>query len=144
MGMRILLLAIALGACGGSSKPPAQTDHRTLFERLGGQPAIDAIVHDFVVATKADARISARFANVDPAKLEASMDVHVCSITGGGCTYTGKSMVDAHTGMHLTHDEMVAFIDDLRQVLIRDHVPEREGMDVLHAFEGLEPQVVGH
>jgi len=142
----VVVLAVVLAACGGSQPAPSAPppDNRTLFERLGGQPAINAVVHQFVETTKADARLSQRFVNTDAPKLEQSMDDHICSITGGGCTYKGKSMADAHTGMHLTADEFAAFMDDLRQVLIQLHVPEREGREVLHAFGAMQPDVVGH
>jgi len=43
--MRLLSLLVLSSACGGhpaaSTTPPA--DNRTLFERLGGQPAINAL-----------------------------------------------------------------------------------------------------
>jgi hypothetical protein len=70
--MRIFTTLVLVAACG-AGKPPA-TDTRPLFVRLGGQPAINAVVHEFVLATKAD---------------------NVCSITGGGCTYKGKTMTAA-------------------------------------------------
>ncbi|MFT3692733.1 MAG: group 1 truncated hemoglobin [Kofleriaceae bacterium] len=140
--MRSLVL-VALVACGGKHTDPPP-DNRTLFERLGGQPAINAVVHEFVQTTKADPRISQFFANADSAKLEASMDVHICSITGGGCTYTGKSMLDAHTGMHLPDDAFTAFMDDLTKTLAHFKVPKREAMEVIGAFNGMKPDVVNH
>jgi len=139
--MRSLALALALAACHSH---PAPTDNRTLFERLGGQPAINAVVHEFVVTTKADSRISQFFLNTDPVKLEAAMDDHVCSITGGGCTYKGKTMLAAHTGMKLSDADFAAFMDDLQQVLAKVKVPARETKEVLDAFNGLKPEVVGH
>ncbi|HEY3802657.1 MAG TPA: group 1 truncated hemoglobin [Kofleriaceae bacterium] len=139
------IVATVLVACGASSKPaPAPPDNRSLFERLGGQPAINAVVHEFVVTTKADPRISQFFLNTDPVKLEQSMDDHVCSITGGGCAYRGKSMRDAHTTMKINDADFAAFMDDLRQVLVKLEVPEREGREVLTAFDGMKGDVVGH
>ena len=125
--MRYALVIVGcLVACGGAQPAPAPTpvpapatDHRTLFERLGGQPAINAVVHEFVLTTKADARINVFFLNTDPVKLEQAMDDHVCSITGGGCSYKGRSMVDAHTGMKLGDVHFAAFMDDLTQVLTK-------------------------
>jgi hemoglobin len=142
------LVAATLVACGGSPPPqttsPASADNRTLFDRLGGQPAINAVVHEFVMTTKADDRISARFLNTDPVKLEQAMDDHVCSITGGSCTYHGKSMRDAHVGMKLTDAEFAAFMDDLQKVLAKLNVPARETKEVVAAFDGMRGDVVGH
>ena len=142
---RLCIGIVVVAACGASSKPAAPPpDNRSLFERLGGQPAINAVVHEFVLTTKADARISQFFINTDPVKLEQAMDDHVCSITGGGCTYRGKSMRDAHTGMKVGDADFAAFMDDLKQVLVKLNVPEREGREVLSAFAGMKGDVVGH
>ena len=140
--MRILAIGVLVAACG-TTKPPA-TDTRPLFVRLGGQPAINAVVHEFVVATKADNRINQYFMNTDPVKLEEAMDDHVCAITGGGCTYKGKSMTAAHTGMKLRDPDFAAFVEDLQMVLDKLKVPARESGEVLAAFRGMQGEVVGH
>lgn len=141
--MRSLLLVLALTACGSKHTDPPP-DNRSLFERLGGQPAINAVVHEFVATTKADPRISQFFMNTDSKKLEEAMDVHICSITGGGCTYTGKTMLAAHTGMKVGDDAFAAFMDDLTKTLARFKVPKREAMEVIGAFNGMKPDVVNH
>ncbi len=141
--MRSLMLALLVTACGGKHTDPPP-DNRTLFERLGGQPAINAVVKEFVATTKADPRINQFFANTDPVKLEQAMDIHICSITGGGCSYQGKSMLDAHTNMHLSDDNFAAFMDDLTKTLAHFKVPKREAMEVIGAFDGMKPDVVNH
>ena len=138
----VMALACACGGKGTTSA--AKPDARPLFERLGGQPAINAVVHEFVATTGADPRINLFFANTDKAKLEASMDEHICSITGGGCTYKGKSMLDAHTNMHLAEKDFDAFMDDLQKTLAKLKVPQRETDEVLGAFRGMKADVVGH
>ena len=138
--------AFALAACGGKSKgseQPAGPD-KPLFERLGGQPAINAVVHEFVAMTGADPRINMFFTNVDIPKLEKAMDDHICSITGGGCTYAGKSMLDAHTNMKVLQKDFDAFMDDLDKTLTKLDVPAREKGEVLGAFRGVAADVVGH
>ena len=58
--MRLLPFVAALAAACHSH--PAPTDNRSLFERLGGQPAINAVVHEFVV-TLAKLKVPARETN---------------------------------------------------------------------------------
>jgi len=53
--------ALALTACFTHS-PPTHTNAPTLYERLGGQPAINAVVDDFVANVAADQRINRFFA----------------------------------------------------------------------------------
>jgi hemoglobin len=143
-----LAVSLALFACGGSKQPaaeapaPATTDNRSLYERLGGTPAITAVVEEFVATTGSDPRISAFFVNADVPRLKQMMVDHICSITGGTCTYGGKSMKESHTGMHVKPEHFAAFMDDLAKTLDKLNVPAREKGEVLAAFESMQPDVI--
>ena len=73
------LLAFTLA--GGSAL--AQT--RTLYDRLGGYPAISAVVDDFVKNVAADKRINKFFANANIDRLKARLVEQICQGTGGPC-----------------------------------------------------------
>ncbi len=154
--MRTLLVAVCLlaSACGGSSKPDttptgegsgsasASADTRTLFERLGGLPAIEAVVKEFVKTTGADPRIAQFFTNADIPRLEKLMVEQICEGTGGPCKYTGKSMKESHTGMKVKEEHFAAFIEDLTATLDKFEVGEREKAEVLAAFNSMKADVV--
>jgi hemoglobin len=142
----VLAFVIALAACGGKSKTdtaasPA-TDNRTLYERLGGTPAITAVVERFVAVTGSDPRISVFFTNADVPRLKTMMVQHICELTGGPCKYTGKSMKESHTGMKVKEEHFTAFMDDLAKTLDELEVPAREKGEVLAAFNSLKADVV--
>ena len=143
------ILFVLAAACGGSSKPAtttggdtAATDTRTLFERLGGLPAIEAVVKDFVATTGADPRIAQFFTNADIPRLEKLMVEQICEATGGPCKYTGKSMKESHTGMKVKEEHFTAFIEDLTKVLEKFKLGEREKGEILAAFNSMKPDVV--
>ena len=142
----LLTFVLSLTACGGASKatetPPAATDNRSLYERIGGTPAIEAVVKRFVKVTAADPRISMFFTNVDEGRLISMMVEHICELTGGPCKYTGKSMKESHTGMKVKQEHFTAFMEDLAATLDEFKVPAREKGEVLGAFESLEGDVV--
>ncbi len=141
----IPLFVLSLAACGGKSKAdtsPAQTDNRSLYERLGRSEGIAAVVKRFVEVTGSDPRISVFFINADKARLEAMMVEHICELTGGPCKYTGKSMKESHTGMKVKQDHFDAFMDDLAKTLDEMKVPAREQGEVLGAFNSLKGDVV--
>ena len=75
------IASLALLLVGCATAPPATT--RPLYDRLGGQPAITAVVHDFVARVGADSRINARFARTNLARLETLLVEQVCAATGG-------------------------------------------------------------
>jgi hemoglobin len=154
MRIRSLLVALlfAAAACGGKSPSESTTastgagagsaDTRSLFERLGGLPAIEAVVKEFVKTTGADPRIAQFFTNADIPRLEKLMVEQICEGTGGPCKYTGKSMKESHTGMKVREEHWAAFVEDLAATLDKFKVGEREKGEVLAAFNAMKPDVV--
>src|SRR5438105_2818821 len=107
-----LMMGGALAGCAnmmktaGPAKPP-------LYERLGGQPAIVAVVDDFVGNVAADARINTFFANTNIPRLKRLLVEQICAGSGGPCTYSGQSMAEAHRGLGVKDADVNAPVDDL-------------------------------
>jgi hemoglobin len=122
--------------------PAAPAPDKPLFERLGGEPAITAVVDEFVNRTTTDARIKFRFFNTDAVSLKRLLVEFVCVASGGPCTYTGRDMTSAHAGMDLVDEEFTALVEDLIAAMDKFHVPDREKGEVLGALGPLKPQMV--
>jgi hemoglobin len=122
--------------------PAAPAADKSLYERLGGQPAITAVVDEFVNRTTTDPRIKYRFFNTDPTNLKKLLVEFVCVAAGGPCTYTGRDMTSSHAGMDLVDDEFTALVEDLVGALDKFKVPDREKGEVLGALGPLKPQMV--
>jgi hemoglobin len=142
-----LAMAVALGGCA-TAKPkpvaaaPVQEAPKTLYERLGGQPAIEAVVGALVGNVAADDRINAGFALVDIGKLRAHLVEFVCVATGGPCQYTGRDMHTAHAGLGVTGPQFDALVEDLIKALDKFNVPAQEKGELLGALGPLKPQIV--
>ncbi len=67
----------------------------------------------------------------------------VCEATGGPCTYTGKSMRDAHKGMKLTEADFNALVEDLTRSLDKFKVGDKEKNELLTALGGMKSDIVG-
>lgn len=147
--------ALLLGACEGSKRPAATavdsaapaaattSADRTLYDRLGGKDAITAVVDDFVANVAADKRINARFAKTDIPHLKQMLVDQICQATGGPCTYTGKSMPEAHKGMKITEADFNALVEDLTRSLDKFNVPAQEKTELLTALGGMKGEIVG-
>ena len=85
----------------------------SLFERLGGTTAITAVVDDFSARCDGDARINAKFARTDIARLKAMLVDQVSEASGGPAKYTGRDMKTAHLDMRVTTGEFNALVEDL-------------------------------
>jgi hemoglobin len=115
---------------------------QSLYERLGGQPAVEAVVKDFAGKVLADERINKKFAKSDPDRLIKNLTDFVCKATGGPCTYTGRDMKTSHKKMGVTEGEFNALVEDLSATLDKFNVPAKEKGELLAALGPLKPQIV--
>ena len=132
--------AMADSAAAAATAAPADS---SLYNRLGGKEAITAVIDDFVANVAADTRINARFAKTDIPHLKQMLVEQVCQASGGPCTYTGKTMRDAHTGMKITEADFNALVEDLTKSLDKFKVAEREKNELLGALGGMKGDIVG-
>ncbi|HET8721733.1 MAG TPA: group 1 truncated hemoglobin [Nitrospira sp.] len=137
--------ALLAGLAGWTSmerSSHAMTREQTLYDRLGGKAAISAVVEDLVARVAADSRINVRFANADVPRLKTMLADQICQATGGPCTYTGRDMKRAHSGMRITGDEFDALVGDLVATLNTFKVGEREKNELLGALAPMTQDIV--
>jgi hemoglobin len=132
--------AVDTSAPVAAAAPAAE---RSLYDRLGGKDAITVVIDDFVANVAADKRINARFAKTNIPHLKQMLVEQVCQATGGPCTYTGKSMKEAHKGMKITEVEFNALVEDLTQSLDKHNVGATEKNELLNALGGMKGDIVG-
>ncbi len=114
----------------------------TLYERLGGHEAINAVVDDFVGRCAADNRINGKFARTDIPRLTQMLKDQVCMATGGPCTYPGRSMRETHDGMGVTAGEFDALVEDLVATLDQFGVAKAEQDELLGILGPLRSDIV--
>ncbi len=153
--LQIVAFALVLAACGdkqqaadtataaAAAPDTSAAAERSLYDRLGGKDAITVVIDDFVASVAADKGINARFAKTNIPHLKQMLVDQVCQATGGPCTYTGKSMRDAHKGMKITEAEFNALVEDLTQSLDKHNVGAKEKTELLTALGGMKGDIVG-
>ena len=119
----------------------------TLYERLGGKAAIEAVVEDFVNRLATDKRIknekvAARFGVVHVPSLRTHLVNLICAGAGGPCKYTGRDMKSAHAGLEITHPEFNFVVEDLIAALNKFNVPEKEKGEVLALLGPMQKDIV--
>jgi len=121
---------------------PHDVEPRSLFERLGGEPAITAVVDAFLKRVAGDKRINGRFFNTDLGRLRGLLIQFVSSATGGHVAYGGREMHTAHAGFQIVDEEFNALVEDLAGALAELKVPKAEQKELLGALGPLKPQIV--
>lgn len=71
----------------------------SLYEQIGGEPAMGAAVEHFYRRVLADERISHFFEDVDMERQSAKQKAFLTMVCGGPANYSGKDMRAGHAGM---------------------------------------------
>jgi hemoglobin len=136
----LMLLPVTAGA-------QAAGKQKSLYDRLGGKPAITAVVDEFVGRVAADNRINHFFAATasNPAQLAAfkgKLVDQICQAAGGPCTYTGKDMKTAHQGMGISAADFNALVEDLVGALDKFKVGAAEKNQLLGVLGPMQGAIV--
>ena len=136
-----ILLITAFLVCALSTTS-ATAQSRTLYERLGGRPAITAVVDDFVANVAADKRINKFFARANIGRLKARLVEQICQGTGGPCQYRGDDMRSVHAGMGIQNKHFDALVQDLAKSLNKFKVPAREQKELVAILAPMRKDIV--
>jgi len=143
LGDKAFALREALDAIMGT-----QIVKKPLWDRLGGQTAVEAVVHDFVVATVANPKVNFtrdgkyKLDEVGMKKFEQQLVQMISAATGGPLKYEGKDMKAAHAGMKITDDEFNAMAGDLALVLVKYKVPATEQAELFAIVNSTRADIV--
>jgi hemoglobin len=140
---RIILLGVMLAiAMVAGAQATYYKSQKTLYQRLGGQKAIVAVVDDFVGNVAADKRINGFFANANIPRLKRRLVEQICAGSGGPCEYKGQSMKAAHKGFGIRNRDFDALVDDLVKTLKKFKVPAREQKELLAILGPMRKDIV--
>ena len=135
-----VVIVTMLSAC--ATTETVRHQQTSLYERLGGQTAIAAVVDDFVKNVAADQRINAFFADADIEEFKSLLSEQICEASGGPCSYSGRSMRAAHAGLDITDRHFSALVQDLQKTLDTFQVPMQEQNELLTLLAGMKNDIV--
>ncbi|HZP67541.1 MAG TPA: group 1 truncated hemoglobin [Rudaea sp.] len=147
--MRYWLAALSiLAAVGCAGTPPKSAASATapkdaLYRDLGGTEGITKLVDAFFPRLNSDARINTLFRNVDHDDLRRLVIEQLCAATGGPCTYSGRSMEEAHSGLNLTNADFDAFVQDFTAAMNQVKVPKADQKQLLAMLAPMRADIVG-
>ena len=137
-----ILVAVGLTASLATMAHATFGQQKSLYQRLGGKPAITAVVDDFVGNVAKDNRINKFFGNTDINRLKRLLVQQICAGSGGPCTYEGRSMREAHRGLGVRNQDFDALVQDLVRTLNKFNVPAREQQELLGLLGPMRRDVV--
>jgi hemoglobin len=143
-------MAVLMAACQGNEKKD-EPAAKSLYERLGGEPAITAVVDDFVGRAASDPKVnftrkgtaaewSATAESVG--KLKKHLVQFISMATGGPSKYEGRAMKPVHAGMGITEAEFNALAGDLIASLDKFKVPQKEKDELIAIVASTKKDIV--
>jgi hemoglobin len=136
-GQLVVAVCIASAAAiSGATEPK-------LFDRLGGLPAIKAVVDRTLHSAARDPRTSRSFKDIKVDGLKESVVEQLCEATGGPCKYEGATMAKVHQGLEISPAEFDAFSQQLVETLDYFKVGAREKDELLQLLAPMRPEIVG-
>jgi hemoglobin len=130
-GRTVLAVAVAAVMSLSVSVTSASAQSRSLYDRLGGYEAIQAVVDEAIKNIAADRRINRFFAKANIPRLRRQLADQICQAAGGPCIYTGRDMKSAHRGMGIRPVHFDALVQDLGKALKKFKVPAREQRELV-------------
>ncbi|QAT83263.1 putative methyl-accepting chemotaxis protein [Corallococcus coralloides] len=117
----------------------------SVYEKIGGEPAMAAAVDVFYRKVLADERISHFFEDVDMERQAAKQKAFLTMVTGGPSNYSGKDMRAGHKhlverGLNATHFDAV--VGHLKETLEELGVPAELVGQVMTVAEGARADVL--
>jgi hemoglobin len=98
---------------------------KTLYEAMGGEPALRSAVEHFADLVQTDDRINFTFAEADMSKFKKLIFEQLCNLSGGPCQYTGRDMRTSHAKLNINNAEFNSLAEDLYMALDRAGIPYR-------------------
>lgn len=139
--MRSLFLAALLALVSGCSLSDG-TPERTLYQDLGGDPGISAIVDRFLFHLADNERALPLFRNTDIERFREKFIEHLCEVSDGPCRYSGDSMAATHRGMAITRAQFNGIVENLVSALDDRRVAIAAQNRLVARLAALYPEVV--
>jgi hemoglobin len=122
----------------------AQEKPVPLYDRLGRYDAISHIVDSYLKGIRSDpqfGRFSGRGAD-SLSRAKQLLKDQLCALTGGPCSYIGRDMKTAHSGLGITSDEWAANMKYMAAALDNAKIGSKEKAEFLSIIDSLKPAIV--
>lgn len=131
----VIVFTMILSACSNIS-------NLTLYQQLDGQAGLERLVDSFINQIGNDEQVFHYFEHANISHFRAGFLNHLCVLTDGPCEYTRDSMVDIHTGMHITEADFNHVVDLLINAMNEQNIDHTVQNKILAKMAPLRSQII--
>jgi hemoglobin len=114
----------------------------SIYERIGGQEALTAVVDDFYERVLADAELAVFFTGTNLPRLKGVQVEFFTAALGGPDEYRGRSMKDVHRGRGIGQHHFDLVAKYLTDSLLAAGVPQETTETIIGAIAPLSADIV--
>lgn len=114
----------------------------SIYQEIGGDAAVTAVVDDFYQRVLADTRLAGYFRNSDMTRLKHRQAEFFAVTLGGPEPYRGLSMADAHRGRNIGQSQFDSVVGHLTDALTACGVAEPTVAAIIAVIAPLSDDIV--
>jgi len=113
----------------------------SIYDRIGGQEALEVVVEDFYTRVLADEQLAGFFTGTNMARLKGKQVEFFSAALGGPQPYTGVPMKQVHQGRGITMRHFTLVAEHLQDALTAAGVPADVVEQILSAIAPLASDI---
>jgi hemoglobin len=119
------------------------TSSQSLYERIGGEKTLAAMIPAFYERVLADADLAPFFQAVSMEKLHGMQQEFFAMATGGPVQYSGRPLAHVHHGKGITKAHFAAFTGHLVDTLATMNLPQADLDEVIARVNATANEITG-
>jgi hemoglobin len=131
------------------SRATSSADQNSLYERLGARPGIYNLMsasidslHNNEQLNRQNPTLGSLRGKTNAADLKEKVTDYICKMTGGPCTYKGRTLRASHAPLNITESDWRVFVDDFERVMTDYGVRSREQQELLVLMSGTKADIL--
>jgi len=125
------------------TQPPSIAPAGSLYERLGGTPAVTAFVADTIDKVVANPVTNRPFDKVNLQLAEDMLVEQICALTGGGCSCSSEPALAVYANEDISNTEFFGLVEALRESMRARDVPLAARNQLLEVLTPMKRVVAG-
>ncbi|WP_072384424.1 group 1 truncated hemoglobin [Novosphingobium sp. NDB2Meth1] len=121
---------------------PVITDDEHLYETFGGREGLTALMDDAMARWLQNPKTRPFFEAADQTKIKALLVEQFCVIMHGPCTYSGRTMAEAHRGMNVKEGNFYGLVEELQVAMNKRHIPFRAQNRLIAALAPMHRDII--
>ena len=118
-------------------------DKKTLYERIGGDEAIEALVYTFYRRVFSDPELAPFFEGIEQDRLQTMQREFFSAALDGPIRYSGRPLNEVHAGLGIELRHLSRFLDHMMAVVADYPIDEHDRYEIRSRINTYADEITG-